>query len=113
MAKKDFLDELIAESTRNNPSFPGMVDAASERRRLFRELRLKREEAGLTQRKVAERMGASSSAVARIERGSPGTRLSLLDRYALAIGYRVEWQLSETAPSRALPLRKKERSAPA
>lgn len=99
MAEKDFLDELIAESTRKNPSFPAMVDAAYERRRLFRELRQKREEAGLTQKQVAERMGASSSAVARIERGSPGTRLSILDRYALAIGHRVEWQLTQFAPS--------------
>ena len=94
----DFLDELIQEGTRENPSFPAMVDAAYERRRLFRELRQKREEAGLTQREVAERMGASPSAVARIERGSPGTRLSLLDRYALAIGHRVEWQLTQAAP---------------
>ena len=90
----DFLDELIQEGTRENPSFPAMVDAAHKRRRLFRELRQQREEAGLTQKDVAERMGASQSAVARIEQGDPGTRLSVLDRYALTIGHRVEWRLT-------------------
>lgn len=99
MSEPDFLDELIAEGTKRNPQFPQMVDAAYDRRRLLRKLRRKREEAGLTQREVAERMGASSSAVARIERGSPGTRLSLLDRYALAIGHRIEWQLPQAATS--------------
>lgn len=100
MSEKDFLDEIIEEGTRENPSFPAMVDAAYERRRLFRELREKRKEAGLTQKEVAERMGTSSSAVARIEQGSPGVRLWLLDRYALAIGHRVEWQLTQTELSR-------------
>lgn len=36
MASKDFLDELIEESTKRNPEFPSMVDAAYERRRQAR-----------------------------------------------------------------------------
>ena len=31
--KEDFLDELIAERTRNNPKFPKLVEAALQRRR--------------------------------------------------------------------------------
>lgn len=36
MAEKDFLDELIEESTERNPEFPSMVDEAYERRRRAR-----------------------------------------------------------------------------
>lgn len=97
MSKKDFLEELIEEGAQKDPSFPAMVDAAYERRRLFRELKQKRDAAGLTQKDVAARMGTSQSAVARIERGDPQTRLSVIDRYALTIGHRVEWQLTQVS----------------
>jgi len=93
MPQKDFLNELIEEGTRESADFPAMVDAAYERRRLFRKLRHKREAAGLTQNDVAARMGTSESVVARIERGDSGTRLSVLDHYALAVGHRVEWKV--------------------
>ncbi|MGH2754173.1 MAG: helix-turn-helix domain-containing protein [Actinomycetota bacterium] len=95
MAKKDFLDEIIEESTKKNPRFPEMVDAAYRRRVLLRELAAKRERAGITQKDVATRMRTSQSAVARIERGEIDAKLSTVERYAAAIGHRLEWRVKK------------------
>jgi len=93
MAEKDFLEELIEEGTKRNPNFREMVDAAQERRRLLRELATKREKAGITQKDVAAAMKTSQSAVARMERGEIDAKLSTVERYAAAIGHRVEWRV--------------------
>jgi DNA-binding XRE family transcriptional regulator len=90
---KEFLDEIIEESTQKNPRFPELVEAAASRRRLLRGLGRKREELGLTQKQVAESMETSQSAVARMEAGEIDAKLSTVDRYAAAIGQKVEWQL--------------------
>lgn len=95
MAEKDFLDEIIEESTRRNPKFPEMLEAAQERRRLLRELAAKREKAGITQKDVAAAMKTSQSAVARMERGEIDAKLSTVDRYAAAIGQRLEWKVKK------------------
>jgi transcriptional regulator with XRE-family HTH domain len=54
----------------------------------------KRVELGLSQTEVAARMGTSQSAVARLESGEADLRLSTLERYAAAIGQRLDWRLS-------------------
>ena len=59
--------------------------------------------AGLTQAKVAERMGTTQSAIARLESGhgrnSPS--LSTLRKYARALGLKLEFRISseERAPA--------------
>jgi ribosome-binding protein aMBF1 (putative translation factor) len=95
MAKKDFLDELIDEGVKRDSKFREMVDAAYERRRLLRELAAKRERAGITQKDVAARMKTSQSAIARIERGEIDAKLSTVERYAAAIGHRLEWRVKK------------------
>jgi transcriptional regulator with XRE-family HTH domain len=50
--------------------------------------------AELTQAQVAERMGTSQAAVARIESGDFDVRTTTLDRYALAVGRRINYRLS-------------------
>ncbi|MGI8408174.1 MAG: helix-turn-helix domain-containing protein [Actinomycetota bacterium] len=95
MAEKDFLEELIEEGTKKNPKFREMVEAAQERRRLLRELATKREKAGITQKDVAAAMKTSQSAVARMERGEIDAKLSTVDRYAAAIGQRLEWRVKK------------------
>ena len=95
MPEKDFLDEIIEESTKRNPRFPEMLEAAQERRRLLRELAAKREKAGITQSDVAAAMRTSQSAVARMERGEIDAKLSTVDRYAAAIGHRLEWRVKK------------------
>ncbi len=84
----DFLDEIIAESTKRDPRFPLLLDAAERRRTLLKSLVAKRKAKGISQTVVAARMRTSQSAVARLE-GQDDAKESLIDRYAAAIGVEV------------------------
>ncbi|HET6506156.1 MAG TPA: helix-turn-helix transcriptional regulator [Baekduia sp.] len=89
---KDFLDEVVDESTARNPEFPELIAAAERRRALLRELVELRRHKGLSQTMVAARMRTSQSAVARLE-GQDDAKESMIDRYAAAVGARVERQV--------------------
>lgn len=91
---RDFLDELVSTGNKRDPQFRQLVDAAYHRRDLLTRLVLARRRGRLTQADVAVRMGTSQAAVARIESGDFDVRTSTLDRYALAVGRRVEYRLS-------------------
>ena len=52
-------------------------------------LRQAREEAGLTQEEVAQRLDTQKSAISRIENHAEDIRLSTLEKYARAIGKRL------------------------
>ena len=90
---QDDLEDHIAELTRKNPDLPGMIDAHLERRRLQRALAARRQDLGLSQTEVAARMKTSQSAVARLEAGEMDAKVSTLQRYALAVGYEIEFSL--------------------
>lgn len=74
-------------------AFPGFDDLSSARKELAGELVTLRKAAGLSQTEVAARMGTSQSAVARLEAGEGDLRLSSLERYAAALGRRIDWRL--------------------
>jgi transcriptional regulator with XRE-family HTH domain len=80
---------------RHDPVFPGFKEMAQRRKDLSHELVARRHALGLSQTEVAARMGTSQSAVARLEAGAGDIRLSTLERYATAVGYHLDWQLSE------------------
>ena len=92
----DFLTEIIAERTARNPEFPGLVEAALRRRELLRELAAQREKLGLSQTAVAAMMGTSQSAVARLEAGDADAKLSTVERFAAALGQKVEWRIARS-----------------
>ena len=94
---RDFLDEIVDERRPRSSEFPGLVEAALRRRQLLRELAARREQLGLSQATVAARMGTSQSAVARLEAGEIDAKLSTVERFAAALGQRVEWQIAETS----------------
>lgn len=77
------------------PGLPGFRELAERRQRLVAELVDARRESGLTQTEVAARMRTSQSMVARVEAGDVDVRLSTLERYAAAVGCRIDWRLSE------------------
>lgn len=56
-----------------------------------------REKAGMTQAQVARRMGTSQSVVARIESGQNPPNLKTLERYAEAVGRRIQIKLVAAA----------------
>jgi len=95
MADDDFLSEIISERTKQNPEFPELVEAALRRRQLLRSLAAHREKLGLSQTLVAARMGTSQSAVARLEAGGVDAKLSTVERFAAALGQKVEWRIAQ------------------
>lgn len=96
----DFLDEMIADREARQPGFAALVAAAIERRRLMRTLAAERERAGVSQTEVAAKMGTSQSAVARLERGELDAKLSTVERFATALGQKVEWKLVRVSARR-------------
>jgi predicted transcriptional regulator len=80
---------------RHDPVFPGFREMSDRRRALSDELVERRHALGLSQTQVAARMGTSQSAVARLETGSSDVLMSTVDRYASALGWRLEWTLEE------------------
>ncbi len=79
---------------RHGTVFPGFKEMAQQRTSLAAALSAKRVELGLSQTEVAARMKTSQSAVARLESGQADLRLSTLERYAAALGQRLDWELS-------------------
>lgn len=73
--------------------FPGFREMAERRRRVVAQLASARHEQGLSQTVVAARMGTSQSVVARLESGDNDVRLSTLERYAAALGLKLDWDL--------------------
>lgn len=74
-------------------AFPGFREMAERRRQIVASLVARRRTLGLSQTEVAARMGTSQSAVARLESGAADVRLTTLERYAAALGRRLDWQL--------------------
>ena len=93
MADRDFLDEIIDERTAANSRFPRLVDAAERRRALLRTLGEVRERQARSQTTVAAGMQSSQSSIARLEGSASDARVSTIDRFAEALGYRVQWHL--------------------
>ncbi len=85
--------EEHGEQAQELPPFPGFREMAERRRRVIDELVSARQEQGLSQTVVAARMGTSQSVVARLESGDNDVRLSTLERYAAALGLRLDWDL--------------------
>jgi transcriptional regulator with XRE-family HTH domain len=75
--------------------FPGFRELSVRRQALSDELADRRRALGLSQTEVAARMGTSQSAVARIETGAADVLLSTVDRYATALGRRLDWTLTD------------------
>ncbi len=89
----DFLDEVIEERRTYNPAFPAMVDEAYERRLLLRQLAEARKSAKLSRTVVSARMGTSEAAVARLEAATVDPKASTIERFAAAVGKRIQWEI--------------------
>lgn len=99
MADRDFLDEVVDERTARNPEFSALVEAAERRRQLLGALAERRRQREQSQTAVAAAMRSSQSSIARLETSATDARLSTLDRYAHAVGYRVEYSLVPETPA--------------
>ena len=103
-------DEMIA-TWKKDPTFRQEYDALAEEFAFFDALVSARQQAGLTQTEVAERMGTKTPAVARLEAGGGRQHhppsLATLRKYAAAVGCRLEVKL---VPLSAAPQQERRKS---
>src|SRR5215212_2286618 len=76
-----------------DPEFAEGLEAGYEDFKIGALLRQAREQAGLTQEDVAERLETKKSAISRIENSAGSIRFSTLERYARAIGWKLFLEL--------------------
>ena len=85
MTKRATWDEVKATRA-DSPARRTGYDKANRAIRLAFEIRELREARGLSQRELAERVGTTQSAIARLEAGNISPSLPTLDRVAEALG---------------------------
>jgi len=83
----------IKDEWMKDPAFRAEYDRLTPEFALALALIKARAKAGLTQAEVAKKMGTTQSVVARIESGQNPPNLKTLERYANAIGRRIQVKL--------------------
>jgi HTH-type transcriptional regulator / antitoxin HipB len=91
--KMDDLDRYIAERKAKDPEFAEGFDEGYENFKIGVLFRMSREQAGLTQEQVAQKLGTKKSAISRIENHAEDIRLSTLRKYAKALGKQVKLEI--------------------
>lgn len=84
------LHEYIECRKKTDPEFAVGFDAGYEAFKVGALLRQAREEAGLTQEQVAEKLHTKKSAISRMENHADDIRLSTLEKFATATGKKME-----------------------
>lgn len=105
------LQAVIAKRKAEDPEFAERYDRGYQAFRLGVMLQLAREEAGMTQEQVAEKLGTKKSAISRLENNAGDLRLSTLQKYAEAVGRRLILELAPPdAAQKAVAIRKPRKS---
>jgi HTH-type transcriptional regulator / antitoxin HipB len=82
----DDLDKYIAKRKKQSADFADTFDAGYEEFKIGVVLRQAREQAGITQEELAEKLHTKKSAISRIENHADDIRLSTLRGIAQALG---------------------------
>ncbi|MEV6390809.1 helix-turn-helix transcriptional regulator [Nocardia xishanensis] len=85
----------IRSEVMDRPGAGAAYEAARIRFELGAAVRTRREALGMTQAELAERAGLKQPAVARFEAGGTMPTIPMLERYAEALGLRLEVRLRE------------------
>lgn len=91
--RPDDLEDFIAQSIVTDPAFAVAHERASIRSGLIRAMVAYRKRKKRSQTAVANGMGTTQSAISEFESGASDPRFSTLDRYATAIGCRLQIEL--------------------
>ena len=84
------VERYIAKRKKRSPAFAGDFEAGYQAFEFSAMLRQARERAGMTQEAIARRLRTKKSAISRIENHADDIRLSTLQRYARALGKRLQ-----------------------
>lgn len=106
----DDLDRYVLKRDAREPGYAKRFERESHAFRVGVQLQVAREQAGMTQQQVAERMGTRKSAISRLENNAGDVRLSTLQRYAEAVGRRLVIEVAELEQARSTPVRKPRKS---
>jgi ribosome-binding protein aMBF1 (putative translation factor) len=90
----DDLERYIEERKKRSVAFADGFEIGYEQFKIGVILRAAREEAGLTQDDLAERLQTKKSAISRIENHAEDIRLSTLEKFAEAIGKRLTLKIA-------------------
>jgi ribosome-binding protein aMBF1 (putative translation factor) len=86
----DDLEKYIAKRKKTSPKFARNYESGYENFRIGFILRQAREELGITQEQLAKKLKTKKSAISRIENHAEDIRLSTLNKYADALGRRLQ-----------------------
>lgn len=86
----DDLDKYIAKRKKKSPAFAAGFENGYKNFKIGVMLKMARENAGLTQEQVAQKLSTKKSAISRIENHAEDIRLSTIERFAEAVGKRIE-----------------------
>ena len=84
-SRRDFLTEMIDESTRKDSRFPELLATAREQRIMGERVAARRHRLGLSQTDLAKRMASTQRIVSKIENGGD-VNISTLHRCLAALG---------------------------
>ena len=87
------LKKYITERKRTDKEFAEGYDEGYENFKIGVLFKVSREQAGLTQEEVAQKLGTKKSAISRIENHAEDIRLSTLHKYAKALGKKVNLKI--------------------
>ena len=90
----DDLEKYIEERKERSEKFAEGFETGYEQFKIGVMLRAAREEAGLTQEQLAEKLHTCKSAISRIENHAEDIRLSTLEKFAEAIGKRLTLKIA-------------------
>ena len=87
------LQKYIKKRKTRDPDFSADYDYGYEQFKIGVILKKAREEAGLTQEELAEKLNTKKSAISRIENHAEDIRLSTLQKYVKALGKELSIQI--------------------
>lgn len=79
-----------------DPEFAKDYDSGYEKFKIGVMLRMAREDAGMTQEELAQKLGTKKTAISRIENHAEDIRLSTLEKYASAFGKKLNLRLVDS-----------------
>jgi len=88
------LQKYITKRKSRDPEFARDYDAGYEQFKIGALLKQAREEAGLTQEELAEKLNTRKSAISRIENHAEDIKLSTLKKFAHALGKELRLEVA-------------------
>ncbi|HAU1322092.1 TPA: helix-turn-helix transcriptional regulator [Legionella pneumophila] len=90
--------KTLKEKALKNEDVKQVYDALESEFALINSLLSMRQQAGLTQEQLAERMGTQKGNISRLEKGNSNPSWKTLEKYARACGFDISMTFKRTLP---------------